>query len=54
MFLTHLVFFEFFVGAGPVVAVVPDVPGIEWTAPDAKLHYTAQDNRIHWTAPDED
>ena len=39
-------------GTGDPTTTVPDVPGIERTAPDNRLHSRALDNRLHATADD--
>ncbi len=33
--------------------VVPDTPGLEYTASDQLLHYTAPIDRAHYTADDD-
>ena len=39
-------------GGTAVVVTIPDVPGIEYTSGDHRLHYTAANGRLHWTCPD--
>lgn len=61
MTLTHLIFFEFFVGASAVAApavIVGDslqytLPEnrFDWTLPDNRLEYTLPENRLEYTIP---
>jgi hypothetical protein len=46
-----------------VVDVTPNVPGLEWTSPENRMHwgvpanrmhFTPPENRMHYTMPEED
>lgn len=41
-------------GASEVVVLPPDIPGLEYTLPDDKLHFTLDEDRLHYTLPEED
>ena len=38
--------------AGAAVVVVPDLPGLEFVAPNNKLHYKAESSKLHFKADD--
>jgi len=36
----------------PTAVIPPTVPGMEYNAPDTRLHYSIPDTRLHAKAPD--
>jgi hypothetical protein len=42
-----------FTGHGPA-AIVPTVPGVEYTLPENRCHFTMPENRCHFTIPEDD
>lgn len=41
-------------GGTPASDIVPDIPGLEYTANGNRMHYVAATNRVHYTTRDED
>jgi hypothetical protein len=44
----------FLLGFASDERVFIDIPGLEYTMPDNKLHFALPINRLHFTFPDED
>jgi hypothetical protein len=48
MNLTHLLFFQFWAGGTATAATVPTVPGMEFQAKAAVMHWQDTASKMHW------
>lgn len=54
MTITHIIALRLIPGAGEAPAVGLDVPGLEWTLKEGRLHYAPRVGRLQYTMPTKD